>query len=125
MRISTTTSLLAFAAALAACTAEAPDPAEPATSTDPPAETSTTEPGTGGTGSGPAGEVPADTREPSDGATAEKPAPPAKLALPDGVDEKWALYYEHGIDFVFGSEAGVAKAAETGKPMMMFYTATW
>ena len=113
MRISTSIMLLTLAAALAACSAEtttdtgeAEPTAEPTAPTDAPTD-------------GPAGEVAPESRVPTE-AAAEGTA-----QLPEGVDEKWALYYEHGIAFEFGAKAGLAKAAETGKPMMMFYTATW
>ncbi len=73
----------------------------------------------GGTDGGPAGEVAPDTRAPEAGDGAE-----VATGLPAGVDEKWAAYFEN-IPFVFGSEAGVAAAEKSGKPIMFFYTATW
>jgi hypothetical protein len=109
---------LTLAAALAACTAEAPQETGDAT----PAADTTAPEAPAPAGDRPAGEVAPETREPADAAPAEAPA---EAGLPEGVDAKWALYYEHGIRYEFGSEAGLAKAAETGKPMMMFYTATW
>ena len=65
-------------------------------------------------GDGPAGEIPADTRTPSDD-VADAPT------LPEGVDEKFALYFEK-IPFVWGPEAGMAKAKAEGKPAMLFHT---
>ena len=62
------------------------------------------------------------------------PAPPAATTLvattpgpfdiPDGWSEKWAPWFAH-IDWVIGPEAGMAEARASGRPMMMFYTATW
>lgn len=110
--------LAALSAALAACTAEVPDKAPTesgAATTTPPAETTATG------AEGPAGEVPAESRQPTETAAAEVAQKPA---LPEGVDEVWAPYFTN-IPFVFGGDAGQAQARETGKPMMMFYTATW
>lgn len=118
MRTRLVLTLAALTAALTACTAEVPEkaPAESgAATTTPPAETATA-----GT-AGPAGEVPAESRQPAEAAATEVAQKPA---LPEGVDEVWAPYYAN-IPFVFGGDAGQAKARETGKPMMMFYTATW
>ncbi len=62
--------------------------------------------------------------------TADAPtAEPAKSGRPDAIseadwDEHWSRYWKN-IDFVFGSKAGLAAAAKSGKPMMIFYTATW
>ncbi len=118
-------SLLAFAAALAACTAkEAPSESgkapvaaqAAAVATDageapaPPADA-------------PAGEVAPDTRVPVED-TAEATAAWENPQMPAGLDEVWAVYYQR-IPFRFGAEAGLAEAAATGKPMMMFYVATW
>jgi len=111
MRITRSISLLACAAALAACSVEAPK--ESGAAVPDPTVTDTSEGTAPGSTEGPAGEVAPDSRVP-----VEKPQ------MPEGLDEKWAVYFEK-IPFVFGSEAGLARAAETGKPMMMFYSATW
>jgi hypothetical protein len=46
------------------------------------------------------------------------------FALPEGWDDKWSPWFEH-IDWVVGPDAGMAAARESGRPMLMFYTATW
>ena len=118
MRIRLALTLAALSATLAACSAETPAPSPAETGAAPPAEA--TAPREAG-GSGPAGEVAAESRRPAEAAATEVAEKPA---LPEGVDEVWAPYYAH-IPFVFGGDAGQAQARETGKPMMMFYTATW
>jgi len=67
----------------------------------------------------------ADEEPTAEAATAE----PAKSVRPDAIseadwDKHWSRYWKN-IDFVFGSKAGLAAAAKSGKPMMIFYTATW
>ena len=62
-------------------------------------------------------------------AALDAPSPAAGVArgpydLPAGWDEKWSPWFEN-IDWVIGPEAGMAAARETGKPMLLFYTATW
>ena len=113
MRMRKTISLLAFAAALAACSAEAPKAPTPSTSGEPVREPVVAP------REGPAGEVAPGSRDPVDAV-----ATVAKPSMPEGIDGSWAVYFEK-IPFEFGSKAGLAKAAETGKPMMMFYSATW
>ena len=112
MRIAHTVPLTILALALVACSAEVPVKESP---TDAPAQPAD-EPAT----AGPAGEVAPDSRAPAEPETADAAAP----AMPEGLSEEWAPYFAH-VPFVFGSEAGLAKAAETGRPMMMFYAATW
>jgi hypothetical protein len=43
---------------------------------------------------------------------------------PDGWNEKWDPWFQH-VDWAIGPEAGMAAAKKSGKPMMLFYTATW
>jgi hypothetical protein len=130
MRTTTKLASLALIAALTACSAEKPagNPAGSGTTEaggELAAETATAEPTTGS--DGPAGEVPANTREPADAAEDAADAAAEQVAqdLPAGLSKKdWGLYWKH-IDFLFGSEEGLRAAAESGKPMMIFYTATW
>jgi hypothetical protein len=67
---------------------------------------------------------------PSPAAGSDAAVPPAigvargPFALPTGWDEKWSPWFEN-IDWVIGPEAGMAAARESGKPMLLFYTATW
>lgn len=64
---------------------------------------------------------------------AAPPAPPADetarasagpFPLPEGWSEKWRPWFEN-VDWAVGPDAGSARARETGKPMLLFYTATW
>ena len=124
--------VVALAAALAACSAETVTevggPGTLPAADDPAAETAEAP------SDGPAGEVAPDSREAADPATEEVAEAASEVAeaaqdeakeLPGGLDpKKWGVYWKH-IDFRFGSEAGLAEAAESGKPMMIFYTATW
>jgi len=44
--------------------------------------------------------------------------------MPVGWDEKWRPWFAH-VDWIVGPEAGMAAARDSGKPMLLFYTATW
>lgn len=65
------------------------------------------------------------------------PAPPARAEtaaaesprrgpypLPEGWSEEWRPWFEH-VDWAIGPEAGLARARESGRPALLFYTATW
>lgn len=55
---------------------------------------------------------------------AELAVAPGPFDLPEGWSEKWRPWFAH-VDWVVGAKAGMEQARASGKPMMMFYTATW
>ncbi len=62
----------------------------------------------------------------ADDASAAVPHPETRgpFDLPEGWDELWEPWFAH-VDWIIGPEAGMAAARESGKPMLLFYTATW
>ena len=70
--------------------------------------------------------APADAPPPGPGSTATAAAPDdgAGHPVPDGWSEEWRPWFRH-VDWVIGPDAGMAAARTSGKPMMLFYTATW
>jgi len=62
----------------------------------------------------------------ADDESAAAPHPEARgpFELPEGWDEKWRPWFAH-VDWIVGPEAGMAAARDSGKPMLLFYTATW
>ncbi len=121
MRATRSVWTLVVAAGLVACGGDAPVPEGGAAVTEGAAETETAavpEPAdlapSAGDATGPAGEVAPETRAPAD----------PLAALPEGVSEEWLPYFEK-IPFLFGSQAGMTEAKKSGKPVMMFYAATW
>jgi hypothetical protein len=54
----------------------------------------------------------------------ETAAAAGPFPLPEGWSEKWEPWFRH-VDWIVGPEAGMAAARESGKPMMLFYSATW
>ena len=58
---------------------------------------------------------------------AETAAEPSKSAEPAGelAAPEWTGKYTKILPFEYGTEKGLAKAKELGKPAMLFYTASW